>query len=144
MAAHRQILLEGHTPESLLQLSDEELRAFVFADEPLVSRAGSAEVLDERAQLQTNLNEMGLHLDDIHAIIRVQQDYAKTSLIRLHAGAPQAALRARLHHTQGGAWLWPALERAGGAGDGGRLLLESEGPGKGATATLELPVSQSL
>jgi signal transduction histidine kinase len=26
---------------------------------------------------------------------------------------------------------------------GGRLLLESEGPGKGATATLELPISQS-
>ena len=39
------------------------------------------ELRHERTQLQTNLNEMGLHLEHIHAIIRVQQDYARTSLI---------------------------------------------------------------
>ncbi|OJT20627.1 hypothetical protein BO221_32105 [Archangium sp. Cb G35] len=47
MATHRQLLLEGHTPEEILQLSDEELRAFVFLDEPLVFQAGSAQVLGQ-------------------------------------------------------------------------------------------------
>ena len=45
MTARRQVLLEGYTPDHLLQLTEEELRAFVFTDEPLVFRAGSAEVL---------------------------------------------------------------------------------------------------
>ncbi|WP_146210015.1 hypothetical protein [Vitiosangium sp. GDMCC 1.1324] len=47
MTTHRRILLEGYTPEEILRLSDEELRAFVFADEPLVFQAGSAQVLGQ-------------------------------------------------------------------------------------------------
>ena len=47
MTTRRHVLLEGYTPETLLQLSEEELRAFVFTDEPLVFRAGSAEVLGQ-------------------------------------------------------------------------------------------------
>ncbi|QRN98074.1 hypothetical protein JRI60_03085 [Archangium violaceum] len=45
MTTQRRILLEGYTPEDILRLSDEELRAFVFTDEPLVFQAGSANIL---------------------------------------------------------------------------------------------------
>ncbi|ATB43441.1 sensor histidine kinase [Cystobacter fuscus] len=188
----------------------------------------------ERLQLQTNLNEMSLHLEHIHAIIRVQQDYAKTSLIlsewdltqliedslrfqlvtlqrhgisvtreftdaprmqvdkhkvlqilinllsnakdamaELPEGRRHLCVRltvqgsvariqvvdsgkgfARELHRQLFALGFTTREEGHGFGlhssalaaqmMGGRLLLESEGPGKGATATLELPLSRPL
>ncbi len=41
------VLLEGFTPEELLALSEAELDAYLFHGEPVVFRAGSAEVLGE-------------------------------------------------------------------------------------------------
>ena len=43
----KQIDIEGYSPNEILGLSDEQLNAFVFAGEPLVFRAGSAEILGE-------------------------------------------------------------------------------------------------
>lgn len=62
MATHRQLLIEGYTPESILQLSDEELRAFVFTNEPLVFQAGSAQVL---GQFQVKANRLVVELAQI-------------------------------------------------------------------------------
>jgi hypothetical protein len=45
--ARNQIDIEGYTPEEILGLPDEQLDAFVLAGEPLVFRAGSAEILGE-------------------------------------------------------------------------------------------------
>jgi hypothetical protein len=42
-----QIDIEGYSPEEILSLPDEQLDAFVLAGEPLVFRAGSAEILGE-------------------------------------------------------------------------------------------------
>lgn len=40
-----QVLIEGYTIDEVLQLSNEELRAIVLRDEPLVFRVGSASLL---------------------------------------------------------------------------------------------------
>lgn len=40
-----QILLEGHTVDEILQLPNEELQGIVLRDEPLVFKAGSANML---------------------------------------------------------------------------------------------------
>lgn len=45
MTGPREIIIEGYTPEELLRLSDEQLAAFVFTDEPLLFRAGTASLL---------------------------------------------------------------------------------------------------
>lgn len=45
--ARKQIDIEGYTPEEILSLPDEQFDAFVLAGEPLVFRAGSAEILGE-------------------------------------------------------------------------------------------------
>ncbi len=71
---------------SLLKAHQEDLVGFLTRDPrgrvlPDYLLALTEELRHERTQLQTNLNEMGLHLEHIHAIIRVQQDYARTSLI---------------------------------------------------------------
>ena len=39
------LLIEGYTPDELLALPNEELRTIVLSDEPLVFRAGSANLL---------------------------------------------------------------------------------------------------
>lgn len=43
----REIIIEGYTPEEILSLGDEHLAALVFCGEPLVFRAGSAQILGE-------------------------------------------------------------------------------------------------
>ncbi len=43
----REIQIEGYTSDEILALPDEQIEAFVFAGEPFVFRAGSAEVLGE-------------------------------------------------------------------------------------------------
>ena len=43
----RQINIEGYTPDEILGLPDEQLDGFVLTGEPLVFRAGSAEILAE-------------------------------------------------------------------------------------------------
>ena len=43
----RRIDIEGYTPDEILGLPDEQLDGFVLAGEPLVFRAGSAEILGE-------------------------------------------------------------------------------------------------
>ena len=44
-AARRNVFIEGYTAEDILTFSNEELEQFVFLDEPIVLRAGSAEIL---------------------------------------------------------------------------------------------------
>ena len=43
----KQINIEGYTPEEILTLPVDQIEAMVFADNPLVFRAGSAEILGE-------------------------------------------------------------------------------------------------
>ena len=43
----KQINIEGYSPDEILGLPDAQLDAFVLAGEPLVFRAGSAEILGE-------------------------------------------------------------------------------------------------
>jgi hypothetical protein len=43
----RRIEIEGYTPEEILGLPDEQLDALALSGEPLVFRAGSAEILGE-------------------------------------------------------------------------------------------------
>ena len=43
----REIDIEGYTPDEILDLPDEQLDALVLSGEPLVFRAGSAEILGE-------------------------------------------------------------------------------------------------
>jgi hypothetical protein len=43
----KQIDIEGYSPEEIISLSDEQLDGFVLAGEPLVFRAGTAEILGE-------------------------------------------------------------------------------------------------
>jgi hypothetical protein len=45
MKSTKQLTIEGFTPEQILALSDEELNKLVFIDEPIVFKAGSAEIL---------------------------------------------------------------------------------------------------
>ena len=42
-----QINIEGYTPDEILDLPDHQLDGFVLSGEPLVFRAGSAEILGE-------------------------------------------------------------------------------------------------
>jgi hypothetical protein len=41
------VLIEGYTPEEILAIPDDQLDAFVFTAEPVIFRAGSAEVLGQ-------------------------------------------------------------------------------------------------
>ena len=43
----KQIDIEGYSPEEIISLPDEQLDGFVLAGEPLVFRAGTAEILGE-------------------------------------------------------------------------------------------------
>lgn len=43
----REIIIEGYTSEEILAWGDEQLAAFAFCGEPLVFRAGSAQILGE-------------------------------------------------------------------------------------------------
>ena len=43
----RQINIEGYSPKEILDLPDEQLDAFALSGEPLVFRAGTAEILAE-------------------------------------------------------------------------------------------------
>jgi predicted ATPase/signal transduction histidine kinase/tRNA A-37 threonylcarbamoyl transferase component Bud32 len=228
-AAQLSALLEEHQ-EDLVGFLTRDPRGRLLPDYLL---ALTQELRAERTQLRTNLDEMGLHLEHIHAIIRVQQDYARTSLllgewdlaqiiedslrfqlaalqrhgvsvtreltavprmqvdkhkvlqvlINLLSNAKDAMAEvpegqrhlcvrltaqgnvARIQvvdcgkgftqelHKQLFALGFTTRKQGHGFGlhssalaaqvMGGRLLLESDGPGKGATATLELPISQS-
>ena len=43
----RQINIEGYSPDEILNLPDEQLGALVLSGEPIVFRAGTAEILGE-------------------------------------------------------------------------------------------------
>ena len=43
----RQISIEGYSPDDILDLPDEQLHALALSGEPLVFRAGTAEILGE-------------------------------------------------------------------------------------------------
>lgn len=51
----KQIEIEGYTTEEILGLPDEQLDAFVLSGEPLVFRAGSAEILGEFKVIEGSL-----------------------------------------------------------------------------------------
>ncbi|WP_224366397.1 trifunctional serine/threonine-protein kinase/ATP-binding protein/sensor histidine kinase [Hyalangium versicolor] len=229
-AAQLSAMLKDHQ-EDLVGFLTKDPRGRVL---PNYLVALSKELSHEQTQLRTNLDEMGLHIEHIHAIVRVQQDYAKTSLLLEEWDLAQliedslrfqlAALRrhgisvtrefgsvprlrldkhkvlqilinlisnakyamdelpeeqrhlcvrltvqgnmARIQVVDSGKGFTPEVRkqlfahgfttRKEGHGFGlhssalaaqvmgGRLLLESEGPGKGATATLEFPLQQSV
>lgn len=76
------ILIEGFTPEQLLELPDAELRALVLRDEPLVFSAGSATVLGAfRTAGDTLVLELA-HIDEggdsvLPALASLASRYAK-------------------------------------------------------------------
>ncbi len=76
-AAQISAMLKAHK-EDLAEFLTRDPRGLVLPDYLL---ALTEELRNERTQLQENLKEMGLHIEHIRAIVRVQQDYAKTSLI---------------------------------------------------------------
>ncbi|MDY7233151.1 trifunctional serine/threonine-protein kinase/ATP-binding protein/sensor histidine kinase [Hyalangium rubrum] len=76
-AAQLSTMLKEHR-EDLAEFLTGDPRGRVLPDYLL---ALTEELRQERTQLRTNLNEMGMHIEHIHAIVRVQQNYAKTSLI---------------------------------------------------------------
>jgi hypothetical protein len=43
----RQVLIEGYTPEEILLLPDAQFETFVFTGEPLIFKAGTAQILGE-------------------------------------------------------------------------------------------------
>ncbi|MDP6447262.1 MAG: hypothetical protein QGG36_20390 [Pirellulaceae bacterium] len=47
MSNRRAITIEGYSPEEILELPADSLNAFVFCGEPIVFRAGSAEILGQ-------------------------------------------------------------------------------------------------
>jgi len=47
MTVLKQILIEGYTPEEILNLPPEQLKEFVFTGKPLVFKTGSAQLLGE-------------------------------------------------------------------------------------------------
>jgi len=57
------VLIEGYTVDDILGLSNELFNAFVLRDEPLVLKAGSAEILGQfKVQKDTLYLELG-HID---------------------------------------------------------------------------------
>ena len=63
MASNKHILIEGYSPEEILALPNAQIEAFVFADAPLVFKAGSAEVLGEFRLLADRLVVELAHID---------------------------------------------------------------------------------
>lgn len=45
--ARRNVLIEGYSADEILALANEQLDQFVFCGEPIVFRAGSAEILGQ-------------------------------------------------------------------------------------------------
>jgi predicted ATPase/signal transduction histidine kinase/tRNA A-37 threonylcarbamoyl transferase component Bud32 len=226
--AHLSALLKEHKA-GLVEFLTNDPRGRILPDYLL---ALSEELHQERGKLLASVNEMNQHIEHIRAIVQVQQDYAKTSLIldewdlaqliedslrfqlaALHRHgvsvkrefAPVPRVRVDKHRVlqilinlisnakyamdeapEGQRHLCVRLTAQGNVARvqlvdsgkgfpqelrkqlfvhgfttrkeghgfglhssalaaqimGGRLLLESEGPGKGATATLELPLQQ--
>jgi len=63
MTSARHILIEGYSPEEILALPNDQIEAFVFANTPLVFKAGSAEVLGEFRLLADRLVVELAHID---------------------------------------------------------------------------------
>ena len=58
-----QVLLEGYTVDEILELPNEELQAIVLRDEPLVFKAGSANMLGSfKVSVDTLVMELA-HID---------------------------------------------------------------------------------
>lgn len=82
MTRPREILFEGYTAEELLRLPDEQLAAFVFTDEPLLFRAGSATLLGEVRVRDGRLVLELAHIDGggegvLPALWRLTERYAR-------------------------------------------------------------------
>ncbi len=56
------ILIEGYTPEEVLAFSDEEMRIWIFNDDSLVFKIGSAEIL---GKFKTQSNKLVIELAQI-------------------------------------------------------------------------------
>ena len=63
MNKHRTIEIEGYSPDEILSLPEEELNTFVFCNEPIVFRAGTAEIL---GQFQIKQDRLVLELAHIN------------------------------------------------------------------------------
>ena len=59
----RRVLIEGYTADQVLALSNDELSQFVFCDEPLVFRIGSAEILGKFERTPDTLVLELAHID---------------------------------------------------------------------------------
>jgi hypothetical protein len=89
------VLIEGYTPDEILALSNAELQSIVLRDEPLVFRAGSANLLGKfRVEAETLVLELA-HIDGggegaLPALASLGMRYAKRERLeaiewRVHA-----------------------------------------------------------
>ena len=63
MQDNRTIIIEGYTPGQILQLTDDQLNTFIFSDQPVIFRAGSATILGEFRQSGERLTIELAHID---------------------------------------------------------------------------------
>ena len=63
MESRQAVTIEGYTPSQILQLTDEQLDAFIFTNQPLIFRAGSATILGEFRQSSKRLTIELAHID---------------------------------------------------------------------------------
>jgi hypothetical protein len=59
----RNVLIEGYSVDEILRLSNEQLDQFVFCGEPIVFRAGSAEILGKFERTPDRLILELAHID---------------------------------------------------------------------------------
>jgi hypothetical protein len=87
MTKPREIVIEGYTFEELLKLTDDQLAAFVFTDEPLLFRAGTATLL---GQFHLHANRLTVELAQIEGggegvlptLLRLTERYAQQRGLR--------------------------------------------------------------
>jgi hypothetical protein len=61
----RPVLIEGFTADEVLALTNDQLSQFVFCDQPVVFRIGSAEIL---GKFERNADSLILEADDFRQV----------------------------------------------------------------------------
>lgn len=111
MTTHRKVLIEGYSVEEILAFPNEELDRFVFCGEPIVFRAGSAEILGKFERTDDRLILELAHIDGggegaLPALGALASRYATREKLAflewrvhaVHCASPNPKLRHVLEH----------------------------------------------